>query len=224
MKKIIKKSNNTLFYVFIGVVVIAGLSPIIIFVSWIGSNYFYERYAPTDCNKKLIQTNMMQPPIQIGTKWTDGGVLYFMPQEVYVGSGGYATFAKEIDKTTCQQYITVKGSLIFRQNTIDTPINQSVLTIDLQLTEPTRETEPYLITKTLEYTFLPFAPTIEGTKNTRAMKFSRTILEKSLDDPTDLAYKNGTGMITEINGQSTYGETIFITQVNGIWNVRTDTQ
>lgn len=224
MKNLRKKSNNIPYYIFIGIVIIAGLTPVAMFAGWFGSIYFYQRYTPIVCIDKLAQTNMMQLPVQIGSSWNDGSSIYFVPQEMYIKQGGYAYFAKNINTSQCEQYLTVKGSLIFRQNTIDKPINEFVLTIDLQLTEPTRETEPYLITKTLEHTFLPFAPTIEETKNARAMKFSRTILEKSLDDPTDLAYKHGTGMITEINGQSTYGETIFITQVNGIWNVRNDTQ
>lgn len=224
MKKLIKKSNNAPFYIFIGVVILAGLAPVAMILGWVGSTYFYARYAPIVCIDKLTQTNLVQPPVQIGSSWNDGASIYFVPQEMYVKQGGYLYFAKNIDKSQCQQYLTVKGSLIFRQDTIDTPIHQSVLTVDVELIEPTQGTEPYLITNILQKTFLPFAPTIDIANNSRAMKFSRTIFEKSSDDPMDLVYKHGSGMISEINGKSTDGETISIMQVNGTWNVRNDTQ
>lgn len=215
--KTIKKSSNTLFYIFIAVVIFVGLLPIFGILGWIGQEYFYSHFTPTLCINKLYQTNMMmQPSIQIGTPWPDGGTLYYVPQEIYIGNSGYSSFAKRIDTSICEQYITVKGTLQFHKDATVTTISPSSITLEITLNDDSRLKTPYQFTRVLQDTLLPYTPSFDEKTTTRIMRYTRPH-----DNQTDASTNYGFGFVSEINNTVSTNN-LFITQHKGEWSVRNE--
>lgn len=214
MKKTIKKSSNIGFYIFIAGVIFTGMLPFFAFLYWMGTSYFYATYTPPTCKELLKQTNLLQPPIQIGTNWDDSSALYFVPVETYVGQGGYGFFAKEVNTSICEQSLKVDGVLQYRQGGDATIISPTKISLEIVLREKIGENISYQFTNVLSETLSRFTPTQDKTTNTRIMQFS----EVSPGEPIS-AY--GYGYVSQFNGKSVELDTFSISQHEGVWTINT---
>lgn len=179
------------------------------------SYFFYTKYTPTVCTALLKQSNILPKPVQVGSSWSDGSAIYFIPQELYFENGGYLMEpSMYVDTSRCQQQLNIKGALVYRKQGIDTTIPSSILTIELKATESSQGEKPFAITDALQGVFTSYAPEEKSTQ-VKAMRFSKIINEEN----SNLSYIHGTGIIREINGVPLTGTTIDISQENGVWNV-----